>query len=106
MFCGVAVGGVGLCRPQLNRESEVTISDNLWKSVCNVDSEQILKQKIGKVRKCPDHFKDQWRQVIQTINSAIKSRDILVKKGAEMVLALAPNILFRASNAEERQLST
>ena len=41
---------------------------------------------------------------MQTINGAMKSRDPMVKKGAEMMLALAPNILIRAPNAAKRQI--
>ena len=42
---------------------------------------------------------------MHTINEAMKSRDTEVKKGAEIMLAMAPNVLFRSPNVG-RDLST
>ena len=68
--------------------------------------EKILKLSIVAVNKCPEQFKYQWRTVLHTINEAMKSRGTEIKKGAEIILAMTPNMLFRAPNAWERDLST
>ena len=50
--------------------------------------------------------KNQWRLALPETNKAMKSTNQEIKKGAEVILALAPNMLFRAPNSRERELST
>ena len=51
-------------------------------------------------------IQNQWRLALAEINKAMKSTNQEIKKGAEVILALAPNMLFRAPNSRERELST
>ena len=94
-------------RPQIPQTNLVsTITDKCWRYMTTVYAIPILQQNIIAVQKCPDQFKTQWRSVLATVDSAMKSTDANISKGAEITLALLPNMLFRSPNARERDLST
>ena len=65
-----------------------------------------MQQNILAVNRCPEQFKNQWRLALAEINEAMKSTNQEIKKGAKVILALAPNMIFRAPNSRERELST
>jgi hypothetical protein len=52
--------------------------------------------------KKPIQFRASWRMAVSEVNLACKAADLLVKKGAEITLALLPNMLLRAPSAAER----
>ena len=71
-----------------------------------IDATPILKANIIVMDKIPFQFRDNWRMAVSEVNQACTSSDQLVKKGAEIVLALLPSMLLRAPSAAERLVST
>ena len=74
--------------------------------MASLDAVPILKQNIIALDKCPAHFRNLWRFAVSEVNQAGQSHDPLTRKGAEITLALLPNMLLRAPSAEERLMST
>ena len=72
--------------------------------MAQVDAYPILKQNMIALDKC--HCRNLWRFVVAEVNQAGQSPDSLVRKGAEIMLALLPNMLIRAPPSEERLMST
>ena len=54
---------------------------------------------------CPTHFRNLWSFAVSEVNQAGQSPDPVTRNGAEIMLALLPNILPRAPSAEERLMS-
>jgi hypothetical protein len=71
-----------------------------------IDATPILKANIIVMDKFSFQFRDNWRMAVSEVNQACTSSDQLVKKGAEIVLALLPSMLLRAPSAAERLVST
>ena len=82
------------------------ISRDTWAGMTAIDATPILKANIIVMDKIPFQFRDNWRMAVSEVNQACTSSDQLVKKGAEIVLALLPSMLLRAPSAAERLVST
>ena len=74
--------------------------------MADIDAADILMQNIIAVGKCPTHHRNLWRQAIAEVNHAGQSPEPQICKGAEVTLALLPNMLLRAPSALERCMST
>ena len=74
--------------------------------MADVDAAPILQQNIIALNKCPSNYRNLWRQAVAEVNQAGQSSDPQVCKGAEITLALLPNMLLRAPSALERNMST
>ena len=74
--------------------------------MANVDAVPILQQNIICLEKCPTNYRNLWRQALLEVNIAGQSNDEVIRKGAEISLALLPNMLLRAPSALERNMST
>ena len=77
-----------------------------WTHMATIDALPILKQNIIALNKCPAHYRNLWRFAVTEVNQAGQSSDPIIRKGAEITLALLPNMLLRAPSTEERLLST
>jgi hypothetical protein len=67
-----------------------------------IDAMPILKTNIVAMDKILIQLRASWRMAVSEVNLACKAADPLVKKGAEITLALLPNMLLRAPSAAER----
>ena len=74
--------------------------------MATIDALPILKQNIIALNKCPAHYRNLWRFAVTEVNQAGQSSDPIIRKGAEITLALLPNMLLRAPSTEERLLRT
>ena len=77
-----------------------------WELMASVDAATILKMNIAALDKPPAKYKTLWRQAVAEVNSAGNSLNEQIRKGAEITLALLPNMLLRAPSAQERLMST
>ena len=77
-----------------------------WEVMASVDAATILKMNIVALDKPPAKYKTLWRQAVAEVNSAGNSPNEEIRKGAEITLALLPNMLLRAPSAQERLMST
>ena len=77
-----------------------------WELMASVDAATILKMNIVALDKPPAKYKTLWRQAVAEVNSAGNSPNEQTRKGAEITLALLPNMLLRAPSAQERLMST
>ena len=82
------------------------ISDATWGYMADVDAIPILQQNIIALEKCPANYRNLWRTALAEVNQAGQSNDDRTRKGAEVTLALLPNMLLRAPSAAERLIST
>ena len=82
------------------------ITQATWSDMAQVDAAPILQQNIIALNKCPTHFRNLWRFAVAEVNQAGQSPDPLTRKGAEITLALLPNMLLRAPSPDERLMST
>ena len=71
-----------------------------------IDAVPILKQNIIALDKCPTNYRNLWRLALTEGNQAGQSDDEMIRKGAEITLALLPNMLLRAPSALEQNMST
>ena len=71
-----------------------------------VDALPILQQNIIALNKCPTHYRNLWHFAVTEVNQAGQSSDPIILKGAEITLALLPNMLLRVPSTEERLMST
>ena len=74
--------------------------------MAQVDATPTLQQNIIALNKCPTHYGNLWRFAVAKVNQAGQSPDPLTRKGAEITLALLPNMLLRAPSPDERLMST
>ena len=70
--------------------------------MADVDMAPILQQNIIALNKCPSNYRNLWRQAVVEVNQAGQSSDPQVCKGAEITLALLPNMLLRAPSARQK----
>ena len=82
------------------------LTGTAWELMASVDAATILKMNIVALDKPPAKYKTLWRQAVAEVNSAGNSPNEQTRKGAEITLALLPNMLLRAPSAQERLMST
>ena len=70
--------------------------------MADIDALCILKMQIIALDKYPYNY----RKAVAEVNQAGQSENHLICKGAEVTLALLPNMLLRALSAVERNMST
>ena len=74
--------------------------------MATMDAVPILQLNIIALNECPQNFKNLWRHALSEVNMGGQSDDPIIRKGAEITLALLPNMLLRAPSAAEHLMST
>ena len=64
--------------------------------MATVDAVPILQLNIIALNKCPANYRNLWRHTVSEVNQVGQSDEPIVRKGAEIILAL----LWVLSNAE------
>ena len=82
------------------------IFDATWGYMADVDALPILQLNIIALEKCPANYRNLWRLALAEVNQAGQSNTDRIRKGAEVTLALLPNMLLRAPSAAERLIGT